>query len=185
MQINQVITRKIVNVKLFQGKCTPPGNAKLFQMGFLGSERKEYQTGLKLAIFGTKWLQISKPKSPESIDISTDFGSWSIADSNRWPLQCECSALPTVLIHLSKIARPWVLRHPVLRCSQVRRNACVDDQLIMYFQPLLNISVSLVIVHILSVSLRQRVPQSAAIILSASVYGGWTISALALQYSLW
>ena len=73
MQINQVITRKIVNVKLFQGKCTPPGNAKLFQMGFLGSERKEYQTGLKLAIFGTKWLQISKPKSPESLDISTIF----------------------------------------------------------------------------------------------------------------
>jgi hypothetical protein len=31
------------------------------------------------------------------------FKSWSIPDSNRWPLQCDCSALPTELIPPLKV----------------------------------------------------------------------------------
>jgi hypothetical protein len=43
---------------------------------------------------------------------------WSIGDSNSWPLQCECSALPTALMPLVKPVNAYV----VYRVSEIYYN---------------------------------------------------------------
>ena len=49
-------------------------------------------------------IQIRKngQKKPGNIDFRASF-VWSIGDSNPWPQQCECCALPTALMPLTII----------------------------------------------------------------------------------
>lgn len=56
-----------------KGKCTPPGNAKLFQMGFFGQRRKnnKYRFGQAICSWRMHWTRNSE--NLKSLDISTDF----------------------------------------------------------------------------------------------------------------
>ena len=68
----QALGKRVMS-NYFKGKCTPPVNAKLFQMGFLGTSRTETLNRFLAAILIQKRMQNRKSKSAKSLDISTDF----------------------------------------------------------------------------------------------------------------